>query len=60
MDAGDLDDDGYTDLIVGANLMNTIGQPEFYEQQWKTKKKSVLILKNVGESKKSFWEKLLK
>ncbi|HTJ53335.1 MAG TPA: FG-GAP and VCBS repeat-containing protein, partial [Cyclobacteriaceae bacterium] len=49
MDAGDLDNDGFPDLIVGANLMNTIGQPEFYEQQWKTNKKSILILKNMGE-----------
>jgi hypothetical protein len=60
MDAGDLDDDGYTDLIVGANLMNTIAYPEFYDEHWKKEKKPVLILKNIGENKKSFWEGLLK
>ncbi len=47
MDAGDLDGDGDTDLVLGSCLMETTPQGKPYEQQWLRTGSSFLILENT-------------
>jgi hypothetical protein len=47
MDAGDLDGDGDTDLVLGSCLMETTPPGKPYEQQWLRTGSSFLILENT-------------
>ncbi len=47
MDAGDLDGDGDTDIVLGSCLMETTPQGKPYEQQWLRTGPSFLILENT-------------
>jgi len=62
MDAGDIDQDGDEDLIVGANTMVSLPIPDHYQQRWKRKKISYTIFQNITPPKTQapgFWQKFL-
>ncbi|WP_347156618.1 FG-GAP repeat domain-containing protein [Pontibacter chitinilyticus] len=61
MDAGDIDQDGDEDIVVGANTMVTMPVPDSLQQKWRKHKISYTAFKNISEKRqsKTFWDKLL-
>lgn len=61
MDAGDIDQDGDQDVVVGSNLILEIPRTGFYEQKWNKNKKSFMALINNSQNSgpsENLWQKI--